>query len=398
MKIRYYGHVGQVSGYGIAASDLCMALSRHPDVDLQIVPLQPEVAVTGRFLPLASHLRRREDPGLSEPDVIIVHTLPRDCRRVLELEKLWWAGGRSKATLVAQTTWEAQGQAPIVDELAMFDQVWAPSTVSLCSLYNAAIEADSAVPKRRLIPHCFDEAAWEERRRVALTLEQRGRNDGRFCFYYVGANSGRKNLAGLLRAWAYAFRPDRQDVLLRIVAPGGRPQQAAMFAQTGLNVNEMAPIQWTSGVSEPALEDLHWVQGDCFVTATRGEAWNLPAFEAMLAGRNVISPGYLGSDQFLRDTTAALYAGHIGPAAVDVNVNVPSAKDTAGGVSIRVVAAQGLSARCVWREPDLMTLASLMNQAANERQRTIQLRYNPAERYGYTAVANLVVDTLTQGT
>lgn len=401
LKIRYYGPVGQVTGYGLAASDLCMALSRHPEVDLQIVPLQAEASVSGRFLPLASRLRRRGDRDLApDPDVVIVHTLPKDCRRVLEVERLLSAGAApampaAGAMHVAYTTWEAQGQSPVVSDLQDFDQIWSPSHASLASLYSAELESAGNMPVRRLIPHCFDEAAWQER--VDRHVGQL-RDESRFSFYYIGATSSRKNLQGLLRAWAFAFSEADTDVILRIVAPANDAQRAALLAQTGLKVNEMAPIEWRSGISDAEIQDLHWNTGDCFVTATRGEAWNLPAFDAMLARRHVLSPWGLGSDDFLKDTTAELYNASSAPAYVDIAVNPPGPNDPPGSVNLRAMGAQGMTSRCLWREPDLVDLGRRMQSVRVSRQRSLNLKYNPPERYGYEVVANLVVDTLTQGT
>lgn len=393
LKIRYYGHVGQVTGYGVAASDLCMALLRHPQVDLQIVPLQQDAAVAGRFLPLASHLRRSRDAGLEPlPDVVVVHTLPLDCRRVLEIEGLLPPGGRSaNQILVAQTTWETTGLAPVVDQLMCFDQVWSPSHASLAALYSPEMESAGNMPARRLIPHCFDEVQWQ-----LSTRPFDLRDDSRFCFYYVGAARARKNLQGLLRAWAFAFAPT-DDVLLRIVSTASDPVRAAMLAQTGLRADELAPIEWRSGLSDDAIQSLHWISGDCFVTATRGEAWNLPAFDAMLAGRHVISPFGLGSDDYLRDTSAELYAATSTPAWVDIAVRPPTSADPAGGFNLQMVGAQGLTSRCLWREPDLADLAARMRSARAARWRNLHRKYNPIERYGYEAVAQLVVDTLMKG-
>lgn len=396
LKIRYYGPVGQVTGYGLAASDLCMALSRHPEIDLQIVPLQAEASVSGRFLPLASRLRRHDDPDLNPtPDACIVHTLPKDCRRVLQFAKLSPPRGRSRdQILVAQTTWEAQGQAPVIGDLMDFDQIWSPSRASLASLYSAELESAGNMPVRRLVPHCFDEAAWQER------VSQRTghlRDESRFCFYYIGATSSRKNLQGLLRAWAFAFSESATNVMLRVVAHANDAARAAFLAQTGLKVSEMAPIEWKHLLSEDEIQDLHWNTGDCFVTASRGEAWNLPAFDAMLAGRHVLSPWGLGSDDFLKDTTAELYNASSAPAYVDIAVNPPGPNAPPGSVDLRVMGAQGMTSRCLWREPDLVDLGRRMQSVAVSRTRSLHLKYNPPERYGYEAVANLVKDTLTQG-
>ena len=112
LRVRYYGHVGQLTGYGRAAADMCMSLlAAGPDaVELEIVPLgaptKEEAALAlARYVPLRDCLRRAEDLHL-EPDVCIVHTLPLDCGTVLDRAfddpdldpELPW---------VAYTTWEA---------------------------------------------------------------------------------------------------------------------------------------------------------------------------------------------------------------------------------------------------------------------------------------------------
>src|SRR4051812_17213220 len=82
MLVHYYGHVGQRSGYGRAATDLCKALHRA-GVTLQIRPLcdpsQVDLEMVGELAPLLTRV-------CSEiPDAAIIHTLPYDCRKVYDM-------------------------------------------------------------------------------------------------------------------------------------------------------------------------------------------------------------------------------------------------------------------------------------------------------------------------
>src|SRR5258706_16215485 len=76
VRIRYYGHIGQPTGYGRAAMDMCMALLGQ-GAELQIVPIARDAVLPKEFLPLASHL----GGDSRRPDVVIAHTLPLDCAR-----------------------------------------------------------------------------------------------------------------------------------------------------------------------------------------------------------------------------------------------------------------------------------------------------------------------------
>src|SRR6185295_1274929 len=128
-----------------------------------------------------------------------------------------------------------------------------------------------------------------------------------FKFYYVGAWTQRKNPTGVIRAFCHAFtRADPVQLLLQ--CSGASLESIAAAAGSSGMGSERAPSIRPSvaPLTDEGILDLHRT-ADCFVTASRGEAWNLPAFDAMLAGRHVIAPRGQGSDDFLEDTSAALY-------------------------------------------------------------------------------------------
>jgi glycosyltransferase involved in cell wall biosynthesis len=323
---------------------------------------------------------------IPDPDAVIVHTLPGDCHRVLELEGLRRGAGPK---LISYTTWEAlTAPESIVQPLFdCFDQVWVPSqptaqALAANGLHGSGRDRESAVARVRVIPHCFDEDLERETPEYI--------DNGRFRFYWIGAWSTRKNPGGLIRAFALAFHPgSRAELVLH--SPGcSMDTFVAALAATGLNQSELPTITLSNRhLDDGALAKLH-ADADCFVTAARGEAWNLPAFDALLAGRHVISQYGLGSDEFLVDTSADLIDGWESPAQVDLS----QARADDGSITFKRKCAQGISARSLWLEPNLSSLADAMRSAFESRNRTIKINYNVAERFGYAAVAKLVLDAL----
>lgn len=385
MKVRYYGHVGQQTGYGRSASDMCMALLRA-GVELQIRPLAPPktVHVPDEYLPLASLIHREAtlDPN---PDAIIVHTLPLDCAHVIEAIS---SDPRTdlRARLIAYTTWEAN-LAPGLMRAKLdehFDQVWSPSVASANAL---AMGGRSAL----VVPHCFDEEHLHLRRTTVLAggpLPMRDR--GRFRFYYVGAWTSRKNPAALVRTFAHTFTGN-DNVELYLHCSGLNPLDFARAVHgTGIAPNEMPAIHLSGRpLTDREMIDLH-AEADCFVTASHGEAWNLPAFDALLAGRHVIAPMGQGSDEFLKGTSCDRYRCTKTIPQLDVNVRqVENMR-----VDLSIVGAQGLTARETWDEPDLLELSAYMRSAAIHRVRTMTVSYDPIARFGYTAVGKLALQHL----
>ncbi len=369
MLIRYYGHVGVPSGYGDAANELCMAiLSAGIDLEIQTDGTQ----LHKRFLPLAACVPPTADLS-SDPDVVIIHTLPLDCHRVLVSQRIRETCPR--ALCIAYTTWEGVGAAiPLLEALMPFDRVWVPSECN-----KQCIETLFAPYSVDVVPHPYDAD-----RRWSRTEE------GTYTFLYVGAWALRKNVEGVIKAYSRSFTP-ADDVLLQLHCAGAAPD-ACLLAQvaTGLSLEQMPPIAFSAErVSDEDLWSLHQIS-HCFVTASRGEAWNLPAFNAMLAGQHVIAPRGQGSDDFLRDTSAYLYGSQTVPASGEVRME----NITAEGATARYWGCQGLTVREDWMEPDIASLGILMRRAWAERVVSLQINYDPAERFGRDAVGRYVRDLL----
>lgn len=375
MLIRYYGHVGVPSGYGDAANEMCMAIL-SAGINLEIQTDGRELHK--RFLPLAACVKANGDLT-PDPDVVIIHTLPLDCAKVLESQRL--RETCPKAFCVAYTTWEGCGRAlSLLEAMMPFDAVWVPSECN-----RRAFETFYAPGTVHVVPHPYDDA---------LVPTRRERDDDvmndTYTFSYVGAWNARKNVEGVVRAYSRAFAKG-DDVMLEVHCHGAPPDVCRVAqAATGLSLEQMPVIRFTN--HRMTDEHMAFIRDayQCFVTATRGEAWNIPAFNAMLAGQHIIAPGGQGSDDFLRGTSAYLYESKVVPAGGEVVFE----NITAEGATARYWGCQGLTVREDWMEPDIAALSLLMRRAWAQRVDRLDINYNPAARFGRVAVGKYVRDLL----
>jgi glycosyltransferase involved in cell wall biosynthesis len=375
MLIRYYGHVGVPSGYGDAANEMCMAIL-SAGIELEIQTDGRELHK--RFLPLAACVKPTSDLT-PNPDVVIVHTLPLDCAKLLESQQI--RETCPKALCVAYTTWEGYGLASsLFGAASQFDHVWVPSASNARAFnhYGSTFYIHT-------VPHPYDDGLTPtDRNRDAENL-----NDT-YTFSYVGAWNARKNVEGVIRAYSRAFSKG-DDVMLAIHCYGAPPDvcRVAQVA-TGLSLEQMPEVRFTN--HRMTDDHMAFIRGayHCFVTATRGEAWNLPAFQAMLAGQHIIAPGGQGSDDFLRGTSAYLYESRVVPAFGEVLFE----NITAEGATARYWGCQGLTVREDWMEPDIASLGLLMRRAWAQRVDRLEINYDPAARFGRAAVGRYVRDLL----
>ena len=388
MKVRYYCHAGQRTGYGVAAVHAAMALVGVDNADcrLEIRPLAPRDSLDVESMPPILRDLLRTDAELDPtPDVVLVHTLPLDCRRVLEI-----AGGSWSNTpkTVAYTTWEAI-EIPDVVQAALdpFDQFWHPSRLADLARHKSG----------HVIPHAFESNELGVRRR-------RERPPGPYRFYYVGAWNSRKNPAGIVRAFASAFdKGDDVELLLSCHGNGMEERLLHTIFSTGFSREDLPRIRLEPRyMPDDDILALHQM-ADCYVSASRGEAWNLPAFDAAVSGRHVIAQRNLGHDEFLSLTSAVRYPGFRQPCSLDIRV-VPIVDDNGvprGGPAIQSVGAQGLTGKCHWLDPDLRELASMMRYSYEHRIDTLQwygtgggVNPNAPVQFGYERVGRMMRKTL----
>jgi len=295
------------------------------------------------------------------------------------------------ARRVAYTTWEGASMIPaeMRQSLAQFDQVWVPSSPTARCM---AHPIGNSLTRVCVVPHPFEENLWSPDD-TATSVGEQAPSSGPYRFYYVGAWTARKNVDGLVRAYLRAF--DADDDVELVIQSDAANESACAIAQlcSGLGDRERPTIRFSNRrMSHDEIGALHR-ECHCFVTATRGEAWNLPAFDAMLARRHVIAPGGMGSDDFLKGTSANLYGSQLSPAYGEVWL-VDSSDAPPGYGRAQYVGHQGLSVLSDWRDPDLIELSDLMSLAYTGRRSQLSVTVDPVSRFGRAAVGRRIADLL----
>jgi len=398
LRVRYYCHAGLPTGFGRCALEYALALTRHTDVDLDL-RLIPSTSVdaflAGRGAELRSSLTNHLDP-----DVVMVHTLPRDCSKVLDIERI-----STSTPVVAYTTWETHTMAEEVaaDLEASFNRVLTPSLMSAQAISRGTGDCPGAQDRLAgapegchdwlaVVPHCFDETAWPWPHNQEFAQRLNRSPSDHYAFYYVGAWNDRKNVDGLVRAFAYCVaqkvEPFRACLILQCPKADQRRYLRAAAA-TGIDLSHHVDFR-SREISDDEVWKLHR-RADCFVTASRGEAWNLGAFEAMLTHAHVIAPKGHGSDEFLAGTSADLVQTSLEPAFQDAVVQEQQGDRRC---AIAVSGPQGLTSRQCWWEPSIRDLARCMADASRHRTLRLTIDYDVAARYGHAAVAQTLLREL----
>lgn len=414
--LRYYCHYGSLTGYGRAARDNLLALARFaPDLRLEIIDLGSEGSsrspepryraldelVLGRgALP---EVRALEAGGYPPPDVALYHAPPRT------LATLEWPEAPT-VKRIAYTTWETsrlppEYQAPL---FARYDRILTPSRYSLAAI--GGVSTYEEAKKLAVVPHGFDPTFW-------TMADPRGR-DGSTRFYTIGAWGERKNPLGVLKAYLAAFTAVDPVTLVMILEGVDLAAVRATIACSGLPDSQIPKmiIPSETALDEQQLLELHQ-GGDCFVSATRGEAWGLGMFESAVMGNRVIAPRHGGQSDFLENYHLSYEVNATLTPCFGSEVRGPIVEGPHGLMQSSTVAIPpGVTCKQDWYDPDIGGLADAMAaahlargylevdgttpldlgnpetspEAPGERARRQEMRAHLERSYGYENLAKML--------
>lgn len=175
------------------------------------------------------------------------------------------------------------------DSLNKVGQVWVAANATKSFLVSEGV----AEEKIRVFgcPYLADDPL--------LALRGRERQKGRPRFYHIGKWEPRKDQHRMLGAFLCAFKPGEASLFLKTSdkAPffHDYPHGVAVSTQSWLDDARVKANGWTADnigrdvlvatkrLSEEAMRSMHRV-ADCYVSLSRGEGFDMPAFDAKLAG------------------------------------------------------------------------------------------------------------------
>ncbi len=208
---------------------------------------------------------------------------------------------------ILYSVWErASLPAEIVRELQRVRENWVPSEQNANLLRNAGVQ------NVQVIPHPFNPSD-----KLCLLTQRPAIKQRRF--YSIGKWEPRKNFPALMAAYLTAFSPS-DDVSLTIKTSGSWPNYAPpsevlakllTFSDVVSNgwTKENCTIRIMEGVlSRGQILKLHF-ENNIYVSASHGEGYGLPAFEAKVAGNRLMYVPWGGVVDFTDENDVPIHHG-----------------------------------------------------------------------------------------
>lgn len=197
------------------------------------------------------------------------------------------------------------------DRINSMDVAWVCNPQSLLASRHSGVN-----PPIEVIPIACDITKYQ---RNYKTLSIRDRLGDSFIFYYIGEFNKRKNISTLLKAFHLEFDVNEPVhlVLKTNIGPGSGDEfknieakeqivseinrvKEAMKLYSSLEYYKQE-IVLTGRYTNEEIMRLH-SSCDCFVCPSFGEAWCLPAFDAMALGKTPIVPNHTGFRSYMSDS------------------------------------------------------------------------------------------------
>lgn len=288
-KILFVGVYRDGTGWGRAAEDYIRALDAA-GADVVCRPLKLN-DVDHRPHPRVLELERKSTAGAT---VCVQHCLPHQTD----------FNGRFRRSVAMFATESSDFRASAwADRVNLMDR----AVVFNRQSKQACLDSGVKVPVY-VVPHATDVERFQKAYEP-LDLLKPTRDRGEFNFYTVGEFVRRKNFAALVKAFHLEFDPDEPvNLVVKTSVPGKSPADGHAVVENfcneikrGLKLHGGAVGHYrpelivTDRLTDQGMMRLH-AGCDVFVQPSYGEAWSIPAFDAMAMGKCPIvtaATGYL---------------------------------------------------------------------------------------------------------
>lgn len=287
-KVLYISHHRENTGSGEAARNYILALDA---AGVDIVPRPVRLGVPSASLP--KKILELEQKSAKNCDVCIQHVLPHHM----------FFDGRFKkniALLVVDTQdWYHSGWNKEVNQ---FDEVWVPNN----ELKSTATNNKVTVPVK-VIPHAFNLEKYTQKYPKVDIKD----TYGNYIFYTISEYNRRKRIIALIEAFHLEFsRNEPVSLLIKTHKPNTSQSEVYNLIKYDCDSVKSAlklypsneayhkEILLTNNAPEEQVYSIH-KSSHCYVTSSFGEAFCIPAFEAMAFGNSVVAPNIGGPKDFL---------------------------------------------------------------------------------------------------
>ena len=344
MKVLYIGCYRDGTGWAQAAIDYILSMDA---AGIDVVPRPVKLNSRQTDLPeKIIELENKSDVGC---DICIQHVLPH----------MMDFNGRFKKNIGLYATETDNFKRSIWPErINQMDEAWVINNEMKFSSENSGVNIPIKV-----IPHACNVSKFKKQyQEVQIPPD----GTDKFVFYTVAEFGRRKNLSSFIRAFHTEFSPEEPVAILIKTHQYGVSPEALLNQVSGMCDNIKEGLKLHTSVDD-YIEDLiitdylHEEQVmsihkscDCFVMPSYGEAWCIPAFDAMGFGNTPICTNVGGMADFLADGGGVLVDGRQEPVfgMVETFNDIYTAKET--WMSINPVVLQNAMRRVynLWQQKD----------------------------------------------
>tara|TARA_R100000664_G_scaffold31446_1_gene45046 strand:- start:15002 stop:16108 length:1107 start_codon:yes stop_codon:yes gene_type:complete len=283
MKVVYIGNYKDGTGWANACINNMLALD---SAGVDVVPRA--INFNGANAEVPERILELESNTSLGSDICIQHTLPH----------LYVYDRRFKNIGFYVTETHSFSDSMWQKSINLMDEAWVPNK----QMVKASQRSGVKVPIR-IAPHSLDMSKYDNVESTASAPEL----EGTFNFCFVGEMSKRKNIEALLRAFHTEFHPSEPVNILFKVHKSGYDSDQSLSLFRELSSHVKRSLKTGKKYKEEVViagylehQHLHSLmkQAHCFVMPSFGEAWCIPAMEAMALGMPVIYTQGTGMDDF----------------------------------------------------------------------------------------------------
>ncbi len=293
MKVLYIAHYREFGGWSQAAIDQMLALD---SVGVDVVCRN--ITLTSDRDDIPQKILEFENKDSANCDVCIQHVLPHHL-----------VGSENFKKNIAFLEFETLSirDLPWFPRLHMMDEVWVSNRSAWRSLKWDGLES-----KARLVHHATDIEKYKKNYKpLGLTDVE-----DTFNFYYAGDLNDRKNLEAICTCFHSEFdKSEDVSLILKVNKFGHDPQQIheRLDLMLGGIKSKLRLYPEVADYKKEAVITVKLPEDDmyrlhnachCFLLPSHGEAWSIPALDAVGFGSTPICSNFGGPPEFISDSDA----------------------------------------------------------------------------------------------
>lgn len=294
MKVLYIGVYRDGTGYGQAAEDYILSLD-SVGVDVVCRPLKLN-NVNHEPNPIINKLESKSSKNC---DIVIQHVLP--------IHMQYNGNFDYNIGLFAYETSNFK-MSGWKNYLNLMDANIVINNQMITSCINSGVTTPL-----HLVPHARNFSNYVEKYEKLETITSQVSSSD-FIFYTIGEMTKRKNFSALLKAYFTEFS-ESEPVCLFVKTNKSTYEFYDYCGKIldGLSIkNPPKVISMTERISDDDINRIHYTC-DAFVQPSYGEAWSIPAFDAMAFGKTPIVTNCTGYREYIDDSVGWLVEGHDEP-------------------------------------------------------------------------------------